>query len=74
MEPHEVLRELREARGLTQETLAERIGVGPMWVSYRETGRTRIGVDDVRRIHAVMPLTDDEALRLIGRSTEAAAS
>lgn len=35
------LAELREARGITQPKLAERIGAGPQYISHLETGRIK---------------------------------
>lgn len=40
------MRRLREARELSQRDLAAQLGVTPAWVSFRETGATRLREDD----------------------------
>lgn len=45
-----LLRELREAAGLTQEELAERLDRDQPWVSVVESGQRRIDVIELRHI------------------------
>lgn len=46
----ELLRELREAAGLTQEGLAERLDRDQPWVSVVESGQRRVDVIELREI------------------------
>lgn len=50
-----IVRELRQARGWTQQELAERVGMSQRWVSDVESGRTRMPhLDKVRRLADVL--------------------
>ncbi len=44
------IRVLLLRRGLNGAQLAQQLGVSPMWVSYRLTGRQEIGLNDLARI------------------------
>lgn len=60
------LRELRLRRGLTQATLAERLGTSEQYLSRLEAGKVAPGVDQVARlaealgatVHDLLPVTD----------------
>lgn len=56
----ELFKAARERAGLTQRELAERIGVGPAWVSHRETGHCRISLDDAQALARALDLGDSE--------------
>lgn len=45
-----LLRELREAAGLTQEDVAEKLGRDQPWVSVLESGQRRVDVIELREI------------------------
>jgi len=45
-----LLREVRQASGLTQAQLADRLGVNQSWVSYYERGSRKLDMLQVRQI------------------------
>lgn len=57
---HETLRQLRQERGLTQEEVAERVGLTRQAVSGYEAGRTQPGLDVLQRLAEIyqVELTD----------------
>ena len=62
MEFHEKLQELRKARGLTQEELAEALYVSRAAVSKWESGRGYPGIDSLKAISKYFSITIDELL------------
>jgi transcriptional regulator with XRE-family HTH domain len=54
------LRELREERGLTQETLAAKAGVHRTFVGKVERGETAVTVDSVATLCSTLGVTLDE--------------
>ena len=62
MEFHEKLQELRKARGLTQEELAEALFVSRTAVSKWETGRGYPNIDSLKELSNYFSVTIDELL------------
>ncbi len=58
------LRVWREHRGLSQEALAERVGVGASYISQIEAGRREGSVRVLRRIAATLGVSVDDLLPL----------
>jgi len=57
------LKKLRERRGLTQQQLAERIGVHRVTVAKLETGALRPGVDVLEALAKVLKVKVTDLLR-----------
>jgi len=47
---HEIIRSLRKERGLTQQQLAEHLGVDRSTYAYYESGRTKLNTDVVVKL------------------------
>lgn len=70
----DVIRQLREACGLTQEQLAARIGRGQSWLAMVENGyRRSISLEDGVKLAAVFGLTPAELQAAISRGALEAA-
>lgn len=54
------IRELREARGLSQEQLAIQADTHPTWISHLESGRNNPSWGTVQRISAALGVTVSE--------------
>lgn len=63
----EEVRAMMARRRISGRKLAEMLDVSPSWVSYRMTGVTPIGLDDLQRIAAAL---DAEVADLLPRSNE----
>lgn len=62
----EMIKELRQARGIRQRDLASRLGIQPSVISSIETGaRRHVGEKMVLRISAALNLSDPEKKKLI---------
>jgi len=62
----ELLKAKRVALGLNQAELAELLNVGQGYVSQLEAGRTGITAGVIRKYREYIPITDDDALFLLG--------
>jgi len=51
------VRELRQARGLSQEGLAERSGLHRTYISSLERGQRNVGIDNVRALARALDVT-----------------
>lgn len=60
MSYREVFIGARQARGWTQEHLAQLVGVDTHWVSNREQGKARITLEDGAKMARALELTDEE--------------
>ena len=58
------LKELRQARGLTQEQMAELIEVSPKTYRNYESGKTKPRVETFKRIVIALETTADELLEI----------
>jgi len=47
---HEIIRSLRKERGLTQQQVAEHLGIDRSTYAYYESGRTRTNIDIVVKL------------------------
>ena len=47
---HEIIRNLRKERGLTQQQVAEHLGIDRSTYAYYESGRTRVNIDIIVRL------------------------
>jgi len=47
---HEIIRNLRKERGLTQQQVAEHLGIDRSTYAYYESGRTRVNIDVIIRL------------------------
>jgi transcriptional regulator with XRE-family HTH domain len=57
------LRELRRARGLSQESLAERAGLDRTYVSSCERGHRNISLENIYRLAAALGVEPSELLK-----------
>lgn len=64
---NESVKECRISRGLTQEDLAEKLGVSKRYVIYMEQGDKKIPVDRLIQMADIFGCSLDE---LVGRNTE----
>lgn len=58
----ETLKKLREQSGLTQENIAEAVGVGQSAISMWETGKSKPRADMLIKLAAILGCTVDELL------------
>jgi DNA-binding XRE family transcriptional regulator len=58
--PLDILVRAREERGLTQPQISQRLGVSPIWLCHRETGRYRFPLLVVRRYAQIVGVDLDE--------------
>ena len=47
---HEIIRNLRKEKGLTQQQLADHLGIDRSTYAYYESGRTRLNIDVVVKL------------------------
>jgi len=47
---HEIIRSLRKERGLTQQQVADHLGIDRSTYAYYESGRTRLNIDVVVKL------------------------
>ena len=47
---HEIIRKLRKERGLTQQQVAEHLGIDRSTYAYYESGRTRTNIDVIIKL------------------------
>ena len=66
MSAREILCSARREAGLTQADLADLLGENVHWVSNRETGTSRITLNDARRIADALKLDPEGWLALRG--------
>ncbi|WP_245649960.1 XRE family transcriptional regulator [Millisia brevis] len=57
------LRELRQARGLTLESVATRAGIDVSTLSRLESGKRRLALDHLPRLAAALSVTTDDLMR-----------
>lgn len=67
MKLHEVLRHYRTERGLTQQDVADRLGVAKSTYSGYETGRRQPGVEEIKALSKIFGVSGDA---IIGNGTE----
>ena len=60
------LAEVRRTRGLTQEQLAEIVGVDPQTIQRAETGRTSLSLLRIRRVADALDVNLGELFREVG--------
>lgn len=48
------VQKVRKAQGITQEQLAEKVGVSTTWIGYIETGRNKPNIDLLKKIARVL--------------------
>lgn len=48
------LRKIRKAAGITQQQLADQVGLTPAAIGHYETGRRQLGLADARRLVAAL--------------------
>ena len=66
------LRELRKKKGLSQCTLADKLGVSKSYISHLECGRRQMGLDLLRKYASVMSMKPEEILRALELTQHAA--
>ena len=66
MKAKELLRDKRLATGLSQLEFGMAVGLGQSYVSGLEVGRIGITADTLLKYRQVVPITDDDALFLLG--------
>lgn len=62
MKLHEVLRHYRKQRGLTQQEVADMMGIAKSTYSGYETGRRQPGVDEVKALAKIFSVTGNEII------------
>ena len=62
-----LLRELREAAGLTQTQVAEALGMHQSYVSKYETGERRLDVVELRRVAMAVGLSPTAVMRRLDK-------
>lgn len=67
MKLHEVLRHYRTERGLTQQDVADRLGIAKSTYSGYETGRRQPGVEEIKALSKIFGVSGDA---IIGNGTE----
>lgn len=67
MKLHEVLRHYRTERGLTQQDVADRLGIAKSTYSGYETGRRQPGVEEIKALSKIFGVSGDT---IIGNGTE----
>ncbi|EQK42730.1 hypothetical protein ANS017_26070 [Paraclostridium bifermentans] len=58
------LRILRAKYDLTQEALAQKLGVGKASYSRKENGKNPFSVDEVTKLKNIFSLTDEEVVKI----------
>ena len=69
------IRKVRKARGLSQEELAEKVGISTTHMSHIETGNTKMSLSIFAELASVLETRTDELLHdenLMGRSASVA--
>lgn len=66
MKPNELLKDKRTALGYSQTQMAADVGLPQGYLSQLESGKAGITAETIRKYRKVVPITDDDALFLLG--------